>query len=133
MKPIDANQTTFTVGEVSRLCQISNRIVRKWIDTGRLKGYELPDSKHRRVDREELLRFMEEYRFPVPAELQPQPVLPALVSSHWRSYIESLGSDDLSTVAMNAVERLIQENKVVYQPGEGLVWRFSGEPLVIPF
>ena len=54
----------YTTGEIARLCQVTKRTVIKWIDGGKLDGYTLPGSKHRRVSAESLQRFMKETHLP---------------------------------------------------------------------
>ena len=54
----DPRLTTYTTGEVARLCRVTKRTVIKWIDGGRLLGYTIPGSKHRRVAAESLQKFM---------------------------------------------------------------------------
>jgi excisionase family DNA binding protein len=51
-------QAAYTTGEVARLCQVTKRTVIKWIDGGRLTGYMIPGSRHRRVTAESLQKFM---------------------------------------------------------------------------
>ena len=57
-------QPSYTTGEVARLCQVTKRTVIKWIDGGKLKGYTIPGSKHRRVSAENLQSFMRANRIP---------------------------------------------------------------------
>jgi len=66
--------TTFTTGQVAKICQVAPRTVSKWFDSGRLKGYRLPGSQDRRIPRAYLLKFLKEHGFPIPAELQEQEV-----------------------------------------------------------
>ena len=60
----DARPTSYTTGEVARICQVTKRTVIKWIDGGKLRGYNLPGSKHRRVSAESLQQFMKDNRLP---------------------------------------------------------------------
>ena len=60
----DARPTSYTTGEVARICQVTKRTVIKWIDGGKLTGYTLPGSKHRRVAAESLHRFMKDHQLP---------------------------------------------------------------------
>jgi len=55
---IPQRQGTYTTGEVAKLCQVTKRTVIKWIDGGRLAGYTIPGSKHRRVAAGDLQKFM---------------------------------------------------------------------------
>ena len=54
-----------TTGDVARICRVSIRTVHKWLDNGRLPGHLVPGSTHRRVYREDLRAFMEEYDQPL--------------------------------------------------------------------
>ena len=55
---------TFTTTQAGKICGVSQQTVIKWIDSGRLKGYQLPDSHARRVTRDSLLRFMRDNNIP---------------------------------------------------------------------
>lgn len=60
---VEANSKTevpriLTTGDLAEIISVATRTVAKWIDSGRLKGYRLPDSQDRRVLRSELLRFI---------------------------------------------------------------------------
>lgn len=52
------SRDTLTTGQVARVCRVCPRTISKWIDSGRIKGYRLPDSNDRRVLRGDLLPFM---------------------------------------------------------------------------
>jgi excisionase family DNA binding protein len=54
----------YTTGEVARRCLVTKRTVIKWIDSGRLRGYVLPGSTHRRVAAEALAEFMRGHGIP---------------------------------------------------------------------
>jgi len=54
----------YTTGEVSRICQVSMSTVNKWFDTGQLKGFRVPGSRHRRIPQTVLLQFLHKYGFP---------------------------------------------------------------------
>ena len=56
--------SSHTTGEVARICQVSKRTVILWIDRGRLRGYRLPGSRHRRVSAASLRRFLRAHRLP---------------------------------------------------------------------
>lgn len=60
----DARQTSYTTGEVARLCQVTKRTVIKWIDGGKLHGYTIPGSRHRRVSARKLQEFMKANQIP---------------------------------------------------------------------
>lgn len=55
----------FTTTEVAEILQVSNRKVTQWIDSGRLKGFRLPDSTHRRVLKEQLEEFIRDNHLPM--------------------------------------------------------------------
>lgn len=47
-----------TTSEVAKICKVAPRTVLKWIDSGRLKGYRIPMSLHRRVLPSDLESFL---------------------------------------------------------------------------
>jgi len=55
----------FTTGQVAKFCKVASRTVRKWFDSGRLKGYRIPGSRERRVPREYLINFLRNYGMPL--------------------------------------------------------------------
>ena len=50
----------YTTGQVSRICQVATSTVNKWFDSGQLKGFRVPGSRHRRIPRENLASFLQE-------------------------------------------------------------------------
>ncbi len=48
----------YTTKTIAEACQVSPRTAAMWIDSGKLKGYRVPGSAHRRVRRADLVRFM---------------------------------------------------------------------------
>jgi excisionase family DNA binding protein len=53
-----SKQGSYTTGDVARICQVTKRTVIQWIDSGKLKGYRLPGSRHRRVAASSLKDFL---------------------------------------------------------------------------
>lgn len=62
----------YTTGQVARICGVTKRSVIKWIDSGQLKGYTIPGSKHRRVSRTDLAEFMQSHAIPNYQALLPR-------------------------------------------------------------
>jgi excisionase family DNA binding protein len=58
-------KTIFTTGQVAKICKVAPRTASKWFDSGRLRGYRIPGSQHRRVEREHLIRFLKEHGMPL--------------------------------------------------------------------
>ncbi len=63
-------QTLLTTGKVAEYCHVTHRAVLKWVESGKLKAYRTP-GKHSRVSVEDFIRFLQEYKMPIPEELQP--------------------------------------------------------------
>ena len=59
-----ARQTSYTTGQVALICQVTKRTVIKWIDGGKLRGYTLPASRHRRVSAGSLQEFLKANHIP---------------------------------------------------------------------
>jgi excisionase family DNA binding protein len=57
-----------TTGEIARYCAVSHLTVTNWIRAGKLFASHTPGG-HNRIRREDLLQFLIEHNFPVPAEL----------------------------------------------------------------
>jgi len=57
-------QASYTTGEIAQLCQVTKRTVIKWIDSGKLQGYTIPGSLHRRVSAESLRQFLRSNKMP---------------------------------------------------------------------
>lgn len=58
-------KTVFTTGEVAQICNISQQTVIRCFDNGRLQGFRVPGSDHRRIPRESLIRFMKDNDIPI--------------------------------------------------------------------
>ena len=55
----------FTTGEVAQICKVSQHTVIRCFDGGRLKGFRVPGSRFRRIQRESLVSFMKENQIPL--------------------------------------------------------------------
>jgi len=59
------DEPTFTTGEIGKICEISAHTVKKRIDSGHLKGFRIPGSGDRRVERPDLVAWMSEAGIPI--------------------------------------------------------------------
>ena len=55
----------FTTGQVAKICHVAPRTVSNWFDTGRLKGYRIPNSQDRRIPKKYLVKFLKEHGMPL--------------------------------------------------------------------
>lgn len=78
----------YTSGEVSKLCEVATTTVNRWFDSGKLKGFRVPGSRHRRIPRANLIAFLKGHGFP----------------------LDRLADDDLLTVLMVSGDRSLCEN-----------------------
>jgi excisionase family DNA binding protein len=69
------SQASYTTGEVARICQVTKRTVIQWIDSGKLQGYRIPGSTHRRVSAEALRDFLRHHKIPDYAALVRRRIL----------------------------------------------------------
>jgi len=60
-----------TSGMVAKVCNVAPRTVTAWFDSGRLRGYRIPDSKDRRIPRAEVIRFCRANGMPVSPDILP--------------------------------------------------------------
>jgi excisionase family DNA binding protein len=61
-------QEAFSTSEVARFCHVTPDTIRKWCEAGRLRVFKTPGG-HRRIRRDDLLRFLRENNMPIPEEL----------------------------------------------------------------
>jgi excisionase family DNA binding protein len=52
-----------SVGFIAKHCGVSNTTVLRWIGAGELQAFRLPGGHHR-INREDLLRFLNKYNMP---------------------------------------------------------------------
>jgi len=58
------NKQVFTTGEAAEVCKVSQQTIIRCFDAGRLNGFRVPGSRFRRIQREELIRFMKNNEIP---------------------------------------------------------------------
>jgi len=61
----------FSTGKAAKIVGVCPRTLNKWIDTGKLEGFRIPGSLHRRVTRESLIKFLNSSGMPIPEALRP--------------------------------------------------------------
>ena len=54
-------KSVYTTGEVAAICKISQQTVIRCFDNGRLKGFRVPGSRFRRIPRDALITFMQDF------------------------------------------------------------------------
>ncbi|MFA7691663.1 MAG: response regulator [Candidatus Hydrogenedentes bacterium] len=64
---MEAKQS-FSTSDVAKYCYVTADTIRKWAEAGHLTVFRTPGG-HRRIHREELLRFMKENKIPLPSDL----------------------------------------------------------------
>jgi excisionase family DNA binding protein len=62
-------KAVFTTFETAKLCHVSPLSIINWVNAGRLPAFRTPGG-HRRIRREDLLRFMRESGIPLPEDLR---------------------------------------------------------------
>ena len=73
-----AKKKRFSTFDVADMISVDPGSVANWIDSGVLKAHRTPGG-HRRVDAEDLLRFLREHNMPIPAQLKDRPLRILLV------------------------------------------------------
>jgi excisionase family DNA binding protein len=64
-----SQKSVFTTFETAKLCHVSPLSIINWVNAGRLPAFRTPGG-HRRIRREDLIRFMKENGIPLPEELR---------------------------------------------------------------
>ena len=63
------SKAVFTTFETAKLCHVSPLSIINWVNAGRLPAFRTPGG-HRRIRREDLIRFMKDNGIPPPEDLQ---------------------------------------------------------------
>jgi len=79
----------FTTGQVAKICRTSVHTVKRWFDSGRLKGYRVPGSQYRRIPREYLIKFLKEHGMPL-GDLEDEAMAKVLIVAQDHVMIENL-------------------------------------------
>jgi excisionase family DNA binding protein len=58
----------FTTFEIAKLCKVDITTVINWVNAGKLQAYKTPGG-HRRIRKNDFLKFLKQYNLPVPKEL----------------------------------------------------------------
>jgi excisionase family DNA binding protein len=66
-------ERTYTTHDIAKICDVYPSSVVNWITTGRLKAYATPGGHHR-ITREDLIKFLKEFKIPLPKDLAVKPV-----------------------------------------------------------
>jgi excisionase family DNA binding protein len=66
---LNMTKKTYTTFDISEILDVYPSTVADWIDSGTLRGFTTPGG-HRRVQKSDLLTFLQEHGMPVPDELQ---------------------------------------------------------------
>lgn len=68
MNGILNDKQVFTTVEVGKFCMADSTTVITWVEQGKLPAYKTPGG-HRRVKRDDLVKFLEKFGMPIPSEL----------------------------------------------------------------
>ncbi|MBN1621258.1 MAG: response regulator [Endomicrobiales bacterium] len=68
-KDKEAPDKILTTYQISKLCGVTLTTVTNWVENGLLPAYKTPGG-HRRIQREDLLKFLEKHNMPVPDGLK---------------------------------------------------------------
>lgn len=63
------SKSVFTTFEAAKICHVSPLSIINWVNAGRLAAFRTPGG-HRRIRRDDLVRFMRENGMPIPEELR---------------------------------------------------------------
>lgn len=82
------NKQSFSTSEVARFCHVTPDTVRKWAEAGKVTVFKTPGG-HRRIRRDDLVRFLRENSIPLPDDLRHDGVR-VLVVDDERGIVETI-------------------------------------------
>ena len=91
---------SFSTSEVARYCHVTADTIRKWAEAGRIQVFKTPGG-HRRIRREDLIRFLRENSIPVHEDLD-------------NSGVKILVVDDEKAV-ISVIRRFLERSKTPFQ------------------
>lgn len=107
-----SRRSFLTTFEISEICEVNPTTVQNWVKEGKLKAYATPGG-HRRIRRQDLIRFMKAFGMPMPAEFsEPAPYV--IIVDDEKEVIDLLtevmlsGEEELEVAgAQNGVDALL--------------------------
>lgn len=90
------SKSVFTTFETAKLCHVSPLSIINWVNAGRLPAFRTPGG-HRRIRREDLIRFMQENGIPLADELKEGSGRPKVLVVDDEAPIREVMSEHLST------------------------------------
>lgn len=91
-----SRKSVFTTFETAKLCHVSPLSIINWVNAGRLPAFRTPGG-HRRIRREDLLRFMRENGIPIPEDLREGSGRPKVLVVDDEASIRELLAEHLTT------------------------------------
>lgn len=90
------DKSVFTTFEAAKLCHVSPLSIINWVNAGRLPAFRTPGG-HRRIRKEDLVRFMRDSGIPLPDELRSGSGKPRVVVVDDEPSIRDVLSEHLGT------------------------------------
>jgi len=91
-----AKKSVFTTFEAAKLCHVSPLSIINWVNAGRLPAFRTPGG-HRRIRREDLVRFMRDNGIPLPDDLREGSGRPRVLVVDDEATIRDVLSENLGT------------------------------------
>jgi len=91
-----SGKSVFTTFETAKLCHVSPLSIINWVNAGRLPAFRTPGG-HRRIRREDLIRFMRENGIPLPDDLREGSGRPKVLVVDDEASIREVLSEHLTT------------------------------------
>jgi len=82
------NRTSFSTSEVAKYCHVTPDTIRKWSEAGRMQVFKTPGG-HRRIRREDLIRFLRANGMPLHEDLE-EPGVRVLVVDDERAVVSAI-------------------------------------------
>lgn len=69
-------EIVYTIEQAAEICKVAPRTVSKWFDSGRLRGFRIPDTQVRQIPQSKLAEFLTQYGFNLPDVLKDSVIVP---------------------------------------------------------
>ncbi len=71
----------FTTHEIAKFCSVDVSTIKNWINEGKLRAYKTPGG-HRRINRKDLMQFLQDYGMPVPPQIKEEKIKVLIVDDN---------------------------------------------------
>ena len=107
------SEEVFSTYRAAKICNVHPMTVINWANEGKLKAYVTPGG-HRRIEKKDLLSFMDKYKIPVPDELTRRVKTVLVVADDFKALKEYKDGPDSKEVRLDFASNAFEAGRKIY-------------------